>query len=139
MNTPKNIIDNCKSELKFSTSRSGGSGGQHVNKVETKVLLRWNIRDSLYLDNAQKLLISSKLSRYVNQNGDLILYQQTARSQFKNKEKVVGKWKKLIHEAFYEHKPRRATMPSKKSMEERRRDKENRSKVKRLRRKPEME
>jgi ribosome-associated protein len=106
-------IEKIKPELEFSTSRSGGPGGQNVNKVNSKVILRWNIRSSAALTDEQKELLLKKLASFITQEGDLMLVSQESRSQLDNKETVIAKLEALIKKAFTKPKPRKATRPSK--------------------------
>jgi ribosome-associated protein len=106
-------IEKIKPELEFSTSRSGGPGGQNVNKVNSKVILRWNLRNSLSLTEEQKELLIKKLASFITQEGDLMLVAQESRSQLDNKETVLAKLEALIKKAFTKPKPRKATKPSK--------------------------
>lgn len=106
-------IEKIKPELEFSTSRSGGPGGQNVNKVNSKVILRWNLRNSLSLTNEQKELLLKKLASFITQEGDLMLVSQESRSQLDNKVTVIAKLEALIKKAFTKPKPRKATRPSK--------------------------
>lgn len=100
-------------ECKFKTAHSGGAGGQHVNKVETKVELWFNISESsLLLDSEkQKLLVKLK-NKLVNQN-NIHLQEQTARTQLRNKELLKEKFYKLIQTGLKEIKPRKPTKISK--------------------------
>lgn len=124
------LIETCKEELVFKTSRSGGAGGQHVNKVETKVTLRWNVRDSLGLTSDQKSRILEKLSHYINKDGVFIISDEGSRSQFTNKNNAIRKWSTLIDKAFYESKKRKRSKPSKAAKAKMRRAREKRSAIK---------
>lgn len=107
------------SEFEFSTSRSGGPGGQNVNKVSTKVELRFKVRNSLLLTMDEKEIILTKLSNKINKEEELILVSQSERSQLANKEKVIEKFYLLINKALTPQKKRKATKPSKQSKEKR--------------------
>lgn len=96
-------------ELKFSFSRSGGAGGQHVNKVSTKVTLHFDLMNSNYLTDQQKATINEKLSQYINQEGILQLSAQHTRSQLRNKEAVIVRFCNLIQTALTPQKARKAT------------------------------
>jgi ribosome-associated protein len=106
-------------ELHFSASRSSGPGGQHVNKVSTKMELRFHVASSALLSDAEKELILEKLANRINAAGELVLVSQTERSQLQNKEKVTEKFYILITRALTPRKTRKPTKPSKASREER--------------------
>lgn len=82
-------IEELNKEVRFKTSRSGGSGGQHVNKVSTKVELLFNVKESLVLSEIQKQKISDKLSNRIDLEGILHIQCDETRSQLKNKEIVL--------------------------------------------------
>ncbi len=77
------------SELQFKTARSGGAGGQHVNKVASKVILNWALMDSAYLGQSQKDLLSERLKNRISKEGLLIMEASEDRSQLRNKEIVI--------------------------------------------------
>lgn len=107
------------SELDFSASRSSGPGGQNVNKVSTKMELRFNVAGSLLLTDPEKELILEKLAARITVAGELIVVSQSERTQLQNKEKVIEKFYLLITRALTPRKQRKPTMPSKASREER--------------------
>jgi len=111
--------DILSNELEFSTSRSSGPGGQNVNKVNSKVTLRWNVKDSPLLLPEEKELLLQKLSTRLTTEGVLILTSQDKRSQLQNKEEVLGKFDLLLKNAVAKKKKRKTTKPSKSSVKSR--------------------
>jgi ribosome-associated protein len=123
------------SELGFSTSRSSGPGGQNVNKVNSKVTLKWNINNSRILDPAQKELITQKLYSRITQDGTLILTAQDARSQIQNKGEVIAKLDALLKKAFTPRNARKPTKPGKAAKQKRLNGKKQNSEKKQWRKK----
>ena len=130
-------IDLCK-EFSFTHSRSSGPGGQHVNKVNTRIELRFNVPGSQLLTRQEKSLIELKLKSYLTGNGDLIISSQTERSQLRNKETAIKKFYFLIHEALKIPAIRKPTKPSYSSRIKKRKKRIMHSAKKQLRKKPEL-
>ena len=122
------------SELRFSASRSSGPGGQHVNKVSTRVELRFHVDSSSLLSDEEKALIIEKLPNKINSNGELILVSQSERSQKKNKDKVTERFFALLTKVLTPRKERKPTKPSQASQEERLEEKRKQSEKKARRR-----
>ena len=106
-------------EISFKTSRSGGKGGQNVNKVSSKVELNFEIQASDLFTDSQKHLLTEKLSNRINSVGILQVITEEERSQFFNKERSVQKLIALIKLALHQPKPRKATRPKKSVIEKR--------------------
>lgn len=132
-------VDSLIDELSFTTSRSGGSGGQHVNKVETKVTLFFDLVNSKALSEKERQLLLNNLANKINKQGVLILSSEKSRSQLANKEKVITKFKLLLKKATQKKKKRIPTKPSKAAVESKRKKKKIRAEIKRMRKSPREE
>lgn len=122
-------------ELEFSASRSSGPGGQNVNKVNSKVTLKFDVRNSLVLTEDEKSILLNKLVSRLSTDGVLTLTSQDKRSQLQNKEAVVAKLDVLLRKAFEKKKIRKATKPSKGSIQQRIKKKKQHSEKKQWRQK----
>jgi ribosome-associated protein len=106
-------------EITFQTSRSSGPGGQNVNKVESRVELRWHLLDSQVLTEAQKALILEKLRNQLTAEGLLLITAQDDRSQLRNKEIALARFHELLLKSLRRPKPRKPTKPSKSAVRKR--------------------
>jgi ribosome-associated protein len=106
-------------EISYKTSRSGGKGGQNVNKVSSKVELLFSVDDSALLTDEEKVLISQKIQSRFNKDGYVQVICDEERSQYLNKEKAIERLIVLLTRALQVQKPRKATRPGKKAKAER--------------------
>lgn len=112
-------IPDLSAEFQFLTSRSSGPGGQNVNKVNSKVELRFDIQNSSLLSDEQKEILVVKLSAKISSEGILSIISQRHRSQLSNKEDAISKFNILISKALKPVKRRKSTRPTKGSVEKR--------------------
>ncbi len=110
---------NVLKEMKFKTARSGGSGGQNVNKVETMVEGYFNVQASNLFSAEEKEVIIIKLANKITDEGFLLVKSQTERSQLGNKEQVIKKINTLINQALIKPKKRKPTKPTKAAKQKR--------------------
>jgi ribosome-associated protein len=129
--------DKLISELQFKAVRSIGAGGQNVNKVSSKVVLSFDVKNSNTLLNEEKLLLEMNLSSRLTNDNVLILNCDEDRSQLKNKEIVIKRFLAIIEQGLYIPKIRKATKIPKSVIRKRLKDKKNLSETKKNRKKPE--
>jgi ribosome-associated protein len=132
----KNGIIIPDNELEITTSRAGGPGGQHVNKTDTRITVRWNIKTSSALTDDQKQLIMEKLQSRVTDDGDLLVHNSESRSQQQNKKNALINLAAIVRNALHVAKKRIATKIPKALKEARLQSKARRSDTKKMRSKP---
>ena len=122
--------DKIIAEIHFKASLSSGPGGQHVNKVNTKIELRFNIDDSKVFSDEEKDILKEKLANKINNDCYLVLSSQSERTQLKNKEKVLERFFLLLEKALKPVKKRKPTKPTEASKEKRLKEKRVKSEKK---------
>lgn len=120
-------------QIKFSTSRSSGPGGQNVNKVNTKVEARLNLGESFFLTQTERERILFILRNKINSEGELIVVSQSERTQFMNRKKAEEKLIKMLASALTEKTARKPSSPTRASKTERLEKKKIRGNIKKLR------
>lgn len=133
MNPEELRYRNFENEFVYSTSRSGGPGGQNVNKVNTKVELRFSLNTTSLLSESEKELIFLKLKNRINHEGELLLVSQSERTQLLNRKAVTERFYELVSKALTRPVKRRATKPTAKSNRQRLEEKKYRGLLKKLR------
>jgi|SRR5688572_12577680 len=122
-----------ETELEFIASRSGGPGGQNVNKVSSRVTLRFDLERSSALNDEQRARIQTRLASRISKEGILQVTSQRTRSQELNREDAVERFAELLRSALREEKPRVKTRATRASREERLKEKRKRTVVKQTR------
>ena len=132
--SPLTTLD-LTNEIRYQTTRSGGKGGQNVNKVETAVIAYFAVENSDVLSSEQKQVLLQKLSNRINNEGELWVKAQTFRTQLENREEATKKIHELVKDALKKKKMRIASKPSKHVKEARLKEKKRASEIKSNRRK----
>lgn len=135
----KNIRNRSfEKEFRFNTARSGGPGGQHANKTETQVELRFNIPESQLLSEEEKQRLLKKLSSKLTKEGELIVTAESKRSQVQNKEEATEKFYSMVEKALKKRKKRIPTKPSRAAKKKRLEEKKKHSEKKAKRKPPDV-
>lgn len=121
-------------ELRFAFTRSSGPGGQHVNKTATQVELTFDVAHSPSLSEAQRQRVLAALRSQINREGVLRITCQSTRSQHRNRQEAVERFRELLRRALHVPKARRPTRPTRASVERRLAEKKERSRRKKERR-----
>lgn len=132
------VVNDClsipDSELEFSFARSGGPGGQNVNKVSSKAILRWKLASSQVLSPQVKQRLLGLERNRITMEGDLLLTAQEFRDQERNKQACLARLRQIVLRALHVPKPRKATKPTVSSRLRRLAEKKHRQQIKQRRR-----
>lgn len=126
-------------EFQFDATTSQGPGGQHVNRSQTRVVLRWDVDASPSLDAEQRRRIHDRLGTRISREGVLQVASQKHRSQARNRDATVERLVELLSSAFRREKPRKKTKPTRASQRRRVDDKKKRGQIKKARKSPRMD
>ena len=121
-------------ELSISFARSGGPGGQNVNKVESKVELRWRLAESAVLTPEDRAWLLERLASRLTRDGELLISSSRTRDQVRNREDARGRLARMVYQALQRPKARKRTRPSQRAVERRLQEKKERSRRKEGRR-----
>lgn len=127
------------SELRYQFSRSGGPGGQHVNRTETQVELTFDVQGSASLDDSRRARVLGKLASFIDSRGVLHLTCQTTRSQARNRAEVTERFQRLLRQALHVPRRRRPTRPSRAAVERRLQEKRRAGTLKQERRRQQLD
>jgi ribosome-associated protein len=128
-------MPDIRKEITYKTSRSGGSGGQHVNKTETQVEASWDLLTSAIITEDERLVLLAKLRNRLTADGVLSVKCQETRSQLDNKQRAAQRLEQLVNAALVPQKQRKASKPTRASVEKRIQAKKKASERKQQRRK----
>jgi len=120
-------------ELEITASRAGGPGGQHVNKTDTRITVRWNVKNTKALTDVQKERVLKNLEHRLTSEGDLVIHSSASRSQLQNKKEALARLAKELKKALHVPKKRMKTRVPKAAKEARLKEKAHRAKIKKMR------
>ena len=126
-------------ELQFKAVRSSGPGGQHVNKVSSKIELSFDIKNSLGLSNQEKDTLLLKLKNRLNKKNQLLIFCDETRSQHRNKDIAIQRFLNYLKKGLQKEKSRRATQPTRSSIKKRLENKQKQAVKKALRKRPKLD
>lgn len=122
-------------ELVFEATRSGGPGGQHVNKTSSAIILRWNVLTTQSFNYEKKQDLIQGVSKYLTNTGDLVIRSEEFRSQESNKKRCLEKLEQILESAFFKAKVRKKSRPTRSSIRKNKERKKQHSDKKILRKK----